>query len=97
MTSGGAAVAGNAARVVHADAHGFPTNAYTVVFARDLTGCIPTATPAVVQSGSTVERPEPGRIIVRSAISGAPDMVVVETYGADGTPAEQPFNVIVAC
>lgn len=89
VPSGGTVAAGNAVRATHQGG----TNVYTVDFGRTLTGCIPTATLAAVQSGPTIEQPAPGRITVQ--LSGS--SVVVNTFGADGSPAEQPFDVIVAC
>jgi hypothetical protein len=89
IPSGGTVVAGNAVRATHQGG----TNVYTVEFSRDLTGCVPTATLAAVQSGPVVEQPVAGRITVEP--SGA--TVLVKTYGADGSPAEQPFDLLVAC
>lgn len=89
VPSGGTVVAGNALRATHAGG----TNEYTVEFPRDLTGCIPVATLASVQSGPVLEQPDAGRITVSSL--GA--SVLVKTYRADGTASEQPFNVVVAC
>ena len=89
VPTGGSVAAGNATRATHVGG----TNEYTVEFPRDLSGCIATATLATVQSGPTTDQPEAGRITVASA--GA--SVVVKTFRADGSPGEQPFNVIVSC
>ena len=89
MPSGGTVAAGNATRATHVGG----TNEYTVEFPRDVSACVPTATLAAVKSGPTTDQPEAGRITVATA--GA--TVVVKTYRADGTPGEQPFNVVVAC
>jgi hypothetical protein len=89
VPSGGTVAAGNALRATHQGG----TNVYTVDFSRDLAGCIPTATLAAVPSGAGVEHPSAGRITVQ--VSGS--SVVVNTFAADGSQAEQPFDVIVAC
>jgi hypothetical protein len=89
VPTGGTVVAGNAVRATHQGG----TNEYTVDFPRDLTGCIPVATLAAVQSGPVLEQPEAGRITLST--SGV--SVLVKTYRADGAAAEQPFNLVVAC
>jgi hypothetical protein len=89
VPSGGTVAAGNAVRALHQGG----TNEYVVEFPRDLTGCIPAATLAAVQSGPAVDQPEAGRITVSTSGSS----VTVRTFRADGSPGEQPFNVIVAC
>jgi hypothetical protein len=66
---------------------------YRVAFAVDVSACTATATLAAVKVGTSVEQPVAGRITVGS--DGG--QVLVKTYGADGSPAEQPFNVIVGC
>jgi hypothetical protein len=92
ITSGGAQSKGNSQGAVHAT----DTNEYRVEFANDVSGCIYTATLAAVQSGPTLEQPQPGRITVASD-SDSKTRVLVRTYAANGTAAEQPFHVIVAC
>jgi hypothetical protein len=87
MNSGGRQVTGNA---VSWDAT--VVGRYVVGFARDVTGCTPTATLAR-NPGGTVENPGPGSIVV--AIEGG--KVAVETYDAAGTPTNLPFNLLVAC
>jgi hypothetical protein len=89
VPSGGTVAAGNATRATHQGG----TNEYVVEFAQDVSACIATATLASVRSGPNIEQPEAGRITVAS--SGA--SVLVKTFKTDGAPAEQPFNVIVAC
>jgi hypothetical protein len=66
-------------------------NKRLIRFARDLAGCVPTATLARNAGPNT--DPGPGRIVV--AIEG--NRVAVETFTADGSPAFLPFNLIVAC
>src|SRR4051812_39434184 len=53
INSGGDRVAGNADRATHVGG----TNEYRVDFARDLGGCVFSATLAAVQRGATVEQP----------------------------------------
>jgi len=90
VNSGGGPARGNA----RDGAHTGGTNEYRVFFDRDVSGCVYTATLAAVQNGPVLEQPPAGRITVASA---GGDAVLVKTYGADGTPAESPFDVIVAC
>lgn len=89
VSKGGAAVTGNSRGVEHVSG----TNEYSVAFDRDVGSCVATATLASVQAGPTLEEPEPGRITV--ATRG--DRAVVRTFAANGTPAEQPFHVMLAC
>jgi hypothetical protein len=89
VPSGGTVAAGNAVRALHVGG----TNEYSVEFAQDLTNCIPTATLATVRCGPSTEQPDAGRITV--GVSGV--AVQVNTYAADGSQAERPFNVVVAC
>lgn len=89
VSSGGAAVVGNARGVDHVSG----TNEYAVAFDRDLGSCVASATLASVQAGPTLEQPQPGRITV--ATRG--DRAVVRTFATDASPAEQPFHVMVAC
>lgn len=89
VPSGGTVAVGNATRATHVGG----TNEYAVEFPRDITTCVATATLAAVQSGPATDLPEAGRITV--AATGA--TVVVKTFKADGTPGEQPFNLLVAC
>jgi hypothetical protein len=82
-------VRGNATGASHQGGSGL----YTVGFARDVGGCVATATLAAAQNGPTLEQPSPGRITV-----GIQDArVAVRTFDVDGAPRDQPFNVIVVC
>jgi hypothetical protein len=89
VPSGGTVAAGNAVRATHVGG----TNEYSVEFAQDLTNCIPTATLAAVRSGPSIDEPDAGRITV--GVSGV--AVQVKTYAENGSQAERPFNVVVAC
>ncbi len=87
VSSGGGAVAGNSTSVE-------PTSgSYVVGFDQNVSGCVATATLATVQPGPTVEQPQPGRITV-GTLTGR---VVVTSYAADGSGAEQPFHPTVSC
>ncbi len=89
VSSGGAAVIGNATFVEHTSG----SNLYYVHFGRDVNACVATATLAGLQAGPTYEMPQTGRIIV--AMAG--NRVMVQTYAADGSTAEQPFHLTVSC
>jgi hypothetical protein len=89
VNAGGGTPAGNAKSVRHTGG-----NEYTVQFDRDVGACVYSATLAAVQNGPTLEQPPAGRITVASA--GGPS-VLVRTFAADGTPAEAPFHLLVAC
>jgi hypothetical protein len=89
IPSGGSVAGGNATAAAHVGG----TNEYRVAFAADVSGCIATATLAAVKVGTNTEQPAAGRITVGT--DGG--QVLVKTYAADGSPAEQPFNVIVGC
>jgi hypothetical protein len=89
VPSGGTVAAGNALRATHVGG----TNEYDVEFAQDVSGCVPVASLAVVRSGGTTEQPDAGRITVQP--TGA--TVVVHTFAADGSQAERPFDLVVAC
>lgn len=90
VPSGGTVQRGNATSAAHQGG----TNEYRVQFDRDISSCVSTATLAAVPTGAGADQPAAGRITVTH---DQPTSVLVRTYGADGTPAEQPFNVIVAC
>ncbi len=90
VPSGGTVQRGNAISAAHQGG----TNEYRVTFARDVSDCVATATLAAVASGSGIDQPAPGRVIVAQ---DQPTSVLVRTYAADGSFAEQPFNVILAC
>ena len=89
IPSGGSVAGGNATAAPHVGG----TNEYRVAFPVDVSACTATATLAAVKVGTSIEQPVAGRITV-GADAG---QVLVKTYGADGSPAEQPFNVIVGC
>ena len=91
ISSGGAAVVGNAITVDHTSGQ----NAYGGQFGRNTSACVATASLAVVQVGPALERPQPGRITVSA--SSDPNRVIVETFAADGSPAEQPFHLMLSC
>ena len=63
-------------------------------FDRDISSCVATATLASVPTAGGTDQPTAGRITVTQ---DQPTSVLVRTFAADGTPAEQPFNVIIAC
>jgi hypothetical protein len=75
-------------------AHQGGTNEYRVTFANDITACVATASLAAVPSGAGTDVPVAGRITVAQ---DQPTSVLVRTFAADGSPAEQPFNLIVSC
>jgi hypothetical protein len=89
VNSGGERVAGNADRVNHVGG----SNEYRVDFARDLGGCVFSATLAAVQQGATVEQPPAGRVTL--SVSGRE--VVVKTYDATGSPSPVGFHLLGAC
>jgi hypothetical protein len=83
---GGTVARGNAVGAAHQGG----TNEYRVTFNRDVSECVAAATLATVNAP---DEPAAGRITLRH--EGA--QVVVKTFNAAGAPAEQPFNVVVAC
>lgn len=62
---------------------------FTIGFSRQVTGCAATATLGTADSTTTV----PGRITV-NIVNG---QAGVQTFAADGTAADLPFHLIVAC
>jgi hypothetical protein len=88
VDSGGGTPRGNSLGA----SHGGGTNEYAVQFPRQLDQCVATATLATVLGG-LVEQPPPGRITVAQSTN----IITVKTFAADGSPAEIPFHVIVAC
>src|SRR4051794_2099071 len=88
VNSGGGTPSGNARSVTHVSG-----NEYTVAFDRDVSACLYSATLAGVQNGATLEQPPAGRI---TAIPAGGN-VLVRTFAADGSPAEAPFHLLVAC
>lgn len=65
------------------------TGTYLIGFARSVQGCAATATLGTADASATVA----GRITV-NVVNG---QVGVQTYGADGSPTNAPFHLIVAC
>jgi hypothetical protein len=90
VPSGGTVQRGNATGAAHQGG----TNEYRVTFAADISACIATATLASVPAGSGVDQPAAGRVTVTQDQATS---LLVRTFAADGTAAEQPFNVVVAC
>jgi hypothetical protein len=90
ISSGGAAVLGNATSAAHQGG----TNVYTIEFGRDVSACIYSAVLAAVQVGPQLEQPPAGRITVAS---GGGNKVVVNTFNVDGSAAEAPFHVTASC
>jgi hypothetical protein len=86
VNSGGGLVRGNAVNAGHQGG----TNEYRVIFDRDVSACVYTATLAADQNGPTLEQPPAGRTTVAS--DGA--NVLVNTFAADGSPGELPFHLI---
>jgi hypothetical protein len=90
VNTGGGTPAGNAQGASHQGG----TNEYTVTFGRDVSSCQYSATLAAVPNGPNIEQPPAGRITAASAGGGN---VLVRTYAPDGTPAEAPFHLLIAC
>ena len=90
VPSGGSVQRGNAVGAGHVGG----TNEYRVAFDRDVSACVATATLAAVPAGAGVDQPDAGRITVTQ---DQPTSVLVRTFAADSTPAERPFNLILAC
>jgi hypothetical protein len=90
VPSGGTVQRGNAISAEHVGG----SNEYRVAFARDVSSCVASATLAAVPAGSTVDQPQAGRITVTQDQATS---VLVRTFAADGTAAEQPFNLVLAC
>jgi hypothetical protein len=90
VPAGGSVQRGNATSAAHQGG----TNEYRVTFDRDVSSCIATATLATVPTAGGADQPAAGRITVAQDQATS---VLVRTFGADGNPAEQPFNLILAC
>lgn len=90
VNSGGGVTFGTARGVDHPGG----SAQYNVDLRDDVSRCVYSATLAAVQNGPNLEQPPAGRITVQSA--GGPN-VLVRTYAADGTPADAPFHLLVAC
>jgi hypothetical protein len=92
VSSSGGNAGGNAKAISHAAGTGI----YVVEFDRDVSACTAGATIAAVKTGTTVEPAPNGRVTVGPG--DANTKVQVSTFGADGaTPADAPFNLLVAC
>lgn len=89
INSAGDRVAGNADRAAHVGG----SNEYRVDFARDLGGCVFTATLAAAQLGAAVEQPPAGRVTL--GVSGRE--VVVKTFDAAGTASPIGFHLLGGC
>jgi hypothetical protein len=90
VPSGGTVQRGNAVSAQHQGG----TNEYRVAFPTDVSACVAAATLASVPAGASTDDPAAGRITVAQ---DQPTSVLVRTFAADGTPAEQPFNLVLAC
>ena len=89
VSSGGVAALGNARSVQHISG----SNEYRIDFGSNPSACITTATLAAVQAGPVLEQPQAGRITV----SRDGSRVLVKTFAASGSPAEQPFHLALGC
>ena len=90
VTSAGAAAGGTASFVTRTGA-----GEYEVQFPRDVSACQYAATLAAVRAGDTLQQPPGGRIT--AAPASAATTVTVRTFGVDGTAADVPFHLLVAC
>jgi hypothetical protein len=89
LNSGDGLVGGNAGNAGHQGG----TNKYPMIFDRDVSACVSTATLAADQNGPTLEQLPAGRTTVAS--DGA--NVLVNTFaaaGSPGEPGELPFHLI---
>jgi len=71
------------------------TGTYTVDFGKDVSGCVSAATLAAVKNGTGFDTPDAGRVTV--APGATVTSVNVSTFGLAGNPADEPFDLIVAC
>jgi hypothetical protein len=90
VPSGGSVQRGNATSAAHQGG----TNEYRVAFDRDVSSCVATATLATVPTSAGADQPGAGRITVAQDQAAS---VLVRTFAPDGNPAEQPFNLVLAC
>src|SRR4051812_28396654 len=90
VTPAGASAGGTASFVTRNGA-----GDYSVSFPTDVSACQYAATLAAVQSGGSLVQPPAGRITVAPADQSA--AVTVRTFGVDGTAADAPFHLLVAC
>lgn len=65
------------------------SGAYTVGFAEGVPGCVYTASVGTVDGSTPAAGP--------ATVTDRGGQVGVQTYGADGNPADVPFHLIVAC
>ncbi len=86
VSAGGGFLRGNATGGGHT---AVGSGQYTVGFAENVSGCAYTATLGSTDGGTVPA----GRVTVTD-LGGT---VGVQTYGADGNPADLPFHLIVAC
>ncbi len=84
--SGGEVLRGNATGASHTVGG---SGAYTVGFAESVSGCVYSATLGTIDGNN----PPAGR----ATVTDRGGQVGVQTYGADGSPADLPFHLIVAC
>ena len=85
VSSSGTLVRGNATSGGSAGG----TGSYVIGFAENVSACAFSATLGTTDGAGTA----PGRITVRDAGG----QVGVQTYDADGNPADLPFHLVVAC
>lgn len=85
VSSAGQLLSGNAT----GGGHQTPIGSYALSFSRSMAGCAVTATLGTSDTSTTVA----GRITVNVTNGQAG----VQTYAADGTPADLPFHLIAAC
>ena len=90
VTAAGAGAGGTASFVSRTGA-----GEYDVQFPSDVSACQYAATLAAVRAGDTLQQPPAGRITVSPA--SAATTVTVRTFGVDGTAADAPFHLLIAC
>jgi hypothetical protein len=87
-SSGGRGV-GNASSIVPN-----PGGGTLVGFSRSLTTCVAVASLTSIPGGLTPDPPGNGHVTAEPTADGR---VLVETFAPDGSAAQYPFNLIVAC
>jgi hypothetical protein len=89
VSSSGAPGVGNAASLTPAGING------TVVgFSRSVASCVAVVSLTSIPGGPVPDPPGNGHVTAEPTADGR---VLVETFTADGQPAQAPFNLIVAC
>lgn len=89
VTSSGGRGIGNAVSLTPAGING------TVVgFSRSLASCVAVASLTSIPGGPVPDPPGNGHVTAEPTGDGR---VLVETFTADGQPAQAPFNLVVAC